>query len=298
MNVLSLFDGMSCGQIALERAGIYVDNYFASEVDKYAIKVTQRNYSKTIQLGDVGSVNACDLPKVDLLLGGSPCQGFSRAGKHLNLKDPRSALFFEYVRLLKECKPRYFLFENVKMGEKNVEALSFYLGVDPIEIDSALVSAQRRKRLYWTNIPVKQPDDAGVFLKDIFVSGYVDRDKSYCVSAAYMNAGSLKDYIAKCRRQLVSTKEIYVYEKPHGYNKGGSKLRDKFNCLREATSYNYAVCDNTTWRKLLPVECERLQTVPDDYTSGVSNTQRYKMLGNGWTIDVIVHILKGIKTFE
>lgn len=168
MNVLSLFDGMSCGQIALNRADIPYSNYYASEIDKYAIKVTQHNYPNTIQLGDVTEVKSSDLPQIDLLIGGSPCQGFSFAGKQLNFDDPRSKLFFEFVRLLKECKPKFFLLENVKMKKEYQDVISEHLGVEPIEINSALVSAQNRKRLYWTNIPFdKNIEDKGILLKDI-----------------------------------------------------------------------------------------------------------------------------------
>ena len=168
INVLSLFDGMSCGRIALDKLGIEVDNYFASEIDKYAIQVAKANYPNTIHIGDVTKVRAEDLPKIDLLIGGSPCQGFSFAGKGLNFEDPRSKLFFEFVRLVRECKPEYFFLENVKMKKEHQAVISEQLGVQPIEINSSLVSAQNRKRLYWTNIPnVKQPEDKGILLKDI-----------------------------------------------------------------------------------------------------------------------------------
>lgn len=171
-SVLSLFDGMSCGQIALNRVGIEYDNYFASEIDKHAIKVTQANYPKTIQLGDVTKVKGSDLPKIDLLIGGSPCQGFSFAGKGLNFDDPRSKLFFEYVRLKNETQPKYWLLENVKMKAEYQNIISGYLGVEPIMINSNLVSAQNRVRYYWTNIPVKGlPNDRGILLKDITEDG-------------------------------------------------------------------------------------------------------------------------------
>lgn len=295
MNVLSLFDGMSCGQLAMNQAGIKYDNYYASEIDKYAITVTQYNYPNTIQLGDVTKVSGHDLPKIDLLLGGSPCQGFSFAGRQLNFDDQRSKLFFEYVRILKECREKNpdikFLLENVRMKKESRDIISEYLGVEPIKINSALVSAQNRVRLYWTNINkggIDQPEDKGIKLKDIIENGYVDRDKSYCVDANYFKGGNLKNYFLNCRRQL-------VFEKPHGWNKGGVKEKDKFNTLRACTAYNCAIKDSNKWRKLLPVECERLQTVPDNYTDVVSNAQRYKMLGNGWTVDVIVHILNYLK---
>lgn len=261
MKVLSLFDGMSCGQLALHKAGLFVDQYFASEVDKFAIKVTQKNFPDTIQLGDVQQVKASDLPEIDLLLGGSPCQGFSFAGKQLNFDDSRSALFWEYVRLLKELRPRYFLLENVRMKQESMDIITEALGVEPVEINSALVSAQNRTRLYWTNIPFEMPQHNGIVLADILEGGFVDRTKSHCLDANYFKGGNLKSYFEKNRRQIVFT---------------STETNKKF-------------------RKLSPVECERLQTVPDNYTQGVSNTQRYKMLGNGWTVDVVAQILRGIK---
>ena len=168
MNVLSLFDGMSCGQIALNRAGIKYDKYFASEIDEYAIKVTQHNYPKTIQIGDVTKIKSENLPQIDLIIGGSPCQGFSFAGKQLNFDDPRSKLFFEFVRLKKELKPKYFLLENVKMKKEYEKIITEYLNVEPILINSNLVSAQNRERLYWTNISnITQPENKNILVKDI-----------------------------------------------------------------------------------------------------------------------------------
>lgn len=271
MNVLSLFDGMSCGRIALERAGIPVTNYYASEIDKYAIQVSKANYPDVKHIGSVTEVYAKDLPKIDLLIGGSPCQGFSFAGKQLNFEDPRSKLFFEFVRILKEIRETNpdvkFLLENVKMKKEFQNVISEALGVQPVFINSALVSAHNRQRVYWTNIPFDMPDDKGLLLKDIIESGCVDRDKSYCIDANYFKGGSLKNYLEKSRRQLVmrqSEKRLMVYE------------------------------SDNDWRKLTPIECERLQTVTDNYTAYVSDTQRYKMLGNGWTVDVIAHIFKGL----
>ena len=266
MNVLSLFDGMSCGMLALDRAGISVDKYYASEVDKYAEQVSAVNYPDTVRLGDVQHINYDILPKIDLLIGGSPCQGFSLAGKGLNFADPRSALFFEFVHALHSVKPKHFLLENVRMKGTVRDEISKLMGCEPIEIDSSLVSAQSRKRLYWTNIPLTgQPKDKGVKLKQILESGYVDRDKSYCIDANYWKGGNLKSYFEKGRRQLVFLKEPPM---------------------------------NLEHRKLTPLECERLQTVPEGYTNYVSNTQRYKMLGNGGTIDVIAFILSGLTKGE
>jgi site-specific DNA-cytosine methylase len=271
MNVLSLFDGISCGQIALERAEIKVDNYFASEVDKYAIKVTQKNYPNTIQLGDILNWREWNLPKIDLILGGSPCQGFSRSGLKLNWDDPRSRLFFVFSDILHNMAMRNynlkFLFENVRMKKDIQDLISEELGVDPVRIDSALVSGQGRVRLYWANWKFDQPEDKGILLKDILENGSVDRNKSYTIDANYFKGGSLKNYLEKSRRQVVlrqSEKRLMVKN----------------------------LSEDIPFRKLTPIECERLQTLPDNYTEGISNTQRYKGLGNGWTVDVIAHILR------
>ena len=328
MNVLSLFDGMACGRIALERAGIHVDKYFASEVDKYAMQIAKNNYPDIIHVGDVQDVmypETFDGHRIDLIIGGSPCQGFSFAGKRLNFDDPRSMLFFEYARLVKECNPKYFLLENVRMKQESQDVISETLGVEPIAINSNLVSAQNRYRLYWTNIPFDgQPADKGILLKDVLedfhqigkehfhsekavaymergndkwdmekradrytqtpskekaftitaniykgvpynyfkdTRAFTDRDKSYCLDANYFRGGNPKSYFEKHRRQLVFSDETL-----------------------------------TEYRKLTPLECERLQTIPEGYTEGVSNSQRYKMLGNGWTVDVIAHIFRGLQS--
>jgi len=305
MRVKSVFDGMACGLVALKRAGIKVSRYQASEIDKYAIKVAKKNHPEIEHEGDVREVKGSK--DVDLLIGGSPCQGFSFAGKQLNFEDPRSKLFFEFVRIKEECWPGIkFLLENVKMKKECQDVISEILGVEPIEINSSLVSAQNRCRLYWTNINgVEQPKDKGIMLKDIIQDGFVDRDKSFCIDANYFKGGNLKSYFEKHRRQLVfsnnqmchignadikgndSIKRVYHIEgkSPTLTTMGGGH--------REPKILNP---DGLTWRKLTPLECERLQTLPDSYTEGVSNTQRYKMLGNGWTVDVIAHIFKGLKT--
>jgi len=303
MNVLSLFDGMSCGQIALQKSNFQVDKYFASEIDKYAIKVAKANYPDMVHLGDVRDVKADDLPQIDLLIGGSPCQGFSFAGKQLNFDDPRSKLFWEFVRLLKELRPKYFLLENVKMKQQSMDVITEALGVEPIFINSRLVSAQNRQRYYWTNIPMdKLPDDKGIMLKDVLEDGHVDRDKAHCIDANYFKGGNLKSYFEKHRRQLVFSKDGLCHV-------GDADIRGNDNVRRVYHPDGKAPClttmggghrepktltSDTTWRKLTPLECERLQTVPEGYTAHVSNTQRYKMLGNGWTVDVIAHILKGM----
>lgn len=304
MNVLSLFDGMSCGQIALERAGIKYDNYYASEIDKYAIQITNKNYPNTIQLGDIRDWREWNLPQIDLLIGGSPCQGFSIAGAGLNFDDPRSKLFFDYVDIKNYYNPQYFLLENVKMKREWRDVISKYVGIEPIEINSALVSAQNRKRLYWTNIQnIEQPEDKHLYLKDIVEDGDVDREKSYTIDANYFKGGNPRSNFEDGKRQLVFI-ATNVY--PSGGQNGNVyEIDGKSPSLsagigikgRGIGSSNAPkiLLNNYKWRKLSIIECERLQTVPNGYTEGVSDTQRYKMLGNGWTVDVIAHILKGIK---
>lgn len=334
-NVLSLFDGMSCGQIALERAGIYVDNYFASEIDKYPIQITQNNYPNTKQIGDVREVKGSDLPKIDLLMGGSPCQGFSFAGKQLNFEDPRSKLFLEFVRLLEETKPKYFLLENVKMKKSSQDIISQYLGVEPIEINSNLLSAHNRRRLYWTNIPnIQQPEDKGIMLKDIIVDGAVDcrmttKDKAYALTVSYNGAVVWNSIERKQRTMIleaINGKKVHIdlfKEPPYSFYETRTESgkierrrirletgRDssprskefkmyvplnsgKGNCLVTVESpLDFSVDPSWSYRKLYPIECERLQTVPDGYTDCVSTTQARKALGNGWTVDVVAHILK------
>ena len=433
LKVLSLFDGMSCGQLALQRLGIEVDTYYASEIDKYAIQVTQANFPETIQVGDVCQLKSEDYQDIDLILAGSPCQGFSFAGKQLAFDDPRSALFFEFVRLLKEIKPKYFLLENVKMKQQFQDVITeqvsacypdfeggdlFGSQIKPILINSALLSAQNRQRLYWTNIPnIEQPEDKGIVLRDILEDNFdSERDKSYCIDANYYKGASVEQYKRKSRRQLVNKpkqvgiatdikghdilKRVYspdgksptlntmgggnrepkvvsgawrarsvkdgkrvawketkpkqmlelrkdfksnsigsvqkdsvvvkdvveeeriVVDKekrqlliaeatkkgytviedgdcfdinfPNSKTRRGRNMKYKCNALTTA-SQNFMRFENLSWRKLTPLECERLQTVPDNYTNHVSNTQRYKMLGNGWTVDVIAHILNNMK---
>lgn len=308
-SVLSLFDGMSCGQIALNRAGIEYDNYFASEIDKHAIKVTQANYPKTIQLGDVTKVKASDLPKIDLLIGGSPCQGFSFAGKGLNFEDPRSKLFFEFVRLKNGTQPKYWMLENVKMKAEHQNIISEILGVKPILINSELVSAQSRERLYWTNIPITElPTDKGILLKDIIEIGEPIKDKNQTILATLYkeNAKSMikrnkAGLLVKMSSENPRIKELSITDRgirPHRNDKRKSGISE-IGTIHYPDTKSYTITANHApkvlteiigWRKLTPKECERLQTVPDNYTDCVSDTQRYKMLGNGWTIDVISHI--------
>ena len=377
MNVLSLFGGIECGKVAIDRAGIKVDKYYSSEVNKYAIQIAKKNYPNLIELGDVIKWREWDIDwsSIDLLLGGSPCQGFSFAGKQLNFEDPRSKLFFEYAKILKNIQKVnskvIFLLENVKMKKEFQDIISSYLGVQPIEINSALVSAQNRKRLYWTNIPnVVEPTDKKIFLKDIVHEQFeeilfdinvdkfntqpsgrgmngnvypINRLKS---STLTTNKGegqkiaiSLSEYIVPFDQTLqILDKEIqkgkigyfrqdsqanrvyFIHGKavtlcgeagggaakmgqylfgcitPDRVNKRQISQRfsecNKFYTL--TTQYKHGVLIEGYIRKLTPIECERLQTLPDNYTEGVSKSQRYKMLGNGWTVDVIAWILSHI----
>jgi len=474
MNVLSLFDGMSCGMIALDRLGIKVDNYYASEIDKYAIQVSQANYPDIIQVGDITKLDLSTLPKIDLVMGGSPCQGFSFAGKQLAFDDPRSALFFEFHKAISYLQPKYFLLENVRMKKEYLDIISEYMGVEPIFINSSLVSAQSRQRYYWTNIPgIEQPEERGIVLRDIledqvgsehyvgdnmqknykggnqlnpnyksqantihdsdkksgticagthgYANGYVgDKhkpvkqternarhlkrldDKSLCMTASmYKGAGNngmtlvpqhigtaidIKGHdqikrvyspdgksptVTTCGSGHREPKVVAGALRGRSLNEDGKNVKwketkpkqmletrkdEKSNAVSTFTKDNLVVQsyrevrteeakkarrenrqktgkDHTPfrakelqprddgkvgtvtpslnndhkisltrdkdqevyWRKLTPLECERLQTVPDNYTNHVSNTQRYKMLGNGWTIEVIAHILKNME---
>ena len=309
MNILSLFDRMYCGPIALNKLKIKYDNYFASEIDKYAIQIAKKNYPNTKHIGDVTQVSAKDLPKIDLLIGGSPCQGFSFAGKQLAFDDPRSELFFEFVRLLKELKPKYFLLENVRMKKEYLDVISEYLGVEPIKINSSLVSAQNRVRYYWTNIPnIEQPKEKGIVLKDILQADHEEKtvkdtkrnqrhyrsfeDKSLCLTAtAYKGAGN--NGMTLVPIQVGMATDI----NGHDILKRIYSAQGKSPTLNACTGGNREpkiAANQTLYRKLTPIECERLQTVPENYTDGVSNSQRYKMLGNGWTVDVITHIFQNM----
>lgn len=329
INVLSLFDGMSCGRVALERAGVPVDNYFASKIDKYAVKIAEKNYPDTIHLGDVTTIPGFGLPKIDLLIGGSPCQGFSFAGKQLNFDDPRSKLFFEFVRLYEYLRPKYFFLENVKMKKESQDVISELLGVEPIVVNSRLVSAQNRKRLYWTNIPnFKMPEDRGIFLKDVLEENVSDefyhseaainymnatikggrdhwqcahhsdtaKEKSRCITANFRKGVPYNVLIDRNKvNQLNPHKGIPSTDQPKMqhriYDSSGKSV-----ALTSFTGRTSIYPDKEDLiRRMTPIEAERLQTLPDNYTEGVSNTQRYKMIGNGWTVDVIVEFFKNIK---
>lgn len=308
MKVLSLFDGISCARVALERAGIPVEAYYASEIDKYAIEVSQKNWkdksplSHLYHVGDVKNVSTSELNlnnkivgNIDLLIGGSPCQDLSIAKKdRKGLDGERSGLFWEYVRILREVKPKYFILENVaSMSQEARDTITKELGVEPIMINAALVSAQNRKRLFWTNIPnVILPEDRGILLKDILESGDTDRLKSYCIDANYWKGASLEHYLTKGVRQLVfSSKNRRTTVKILGDK--SETLTASYRGTPDGDGRMGVIIDGKV-RKLTPIECERLQGLPDNYTALISNTQRYKCLGNAFNVDVVAHILSFI----
>jgi DNA (cytosine-5)-methyltransferase 3A len=289
--ILSLFDGMSCGQIALNRANISYEKYYSSEIDKHAIKVAQHNYPNTIQLGSVTEIKGTDLPQVDLLIGGSPCQGFSFSGKQLNFDDPRSKLFFEFVRLIKECKPKYWLLENVVMKKEFEQVITEHLGVEPVKINSSLVSAQNRERLYWANFKIEQPTDKNIKLINIL-------EDTEMVGPSAIRGRRLNNQskISDSNKEIPISQCLEVR----------AKNRDKSNCLTTVAKDNVltmmpigrypdAFKNNLPFRYYTTKEYCRLQTVPENYFNGVATeNQIRKMIGNGWTVDVITHIFKGI----
>lgn len=298
---------MSCGQIALNRVGISNYNYFASELDKHAIKVTQDSYPNTEQIGDVVNVSGSSLPKIDLLIGGSPCQSFSKAGDGSGF-DGKSKLFWEYVRVLNQANPTYFLLENVVMKKEWEQIITNELGVEPILINSSLVSAQNRKRLYWTNIPnVVQPEDKGILLKDIlevnvdekyFLSekavSYITNNKRLSKKFTAINGGKTLTLMSQYNQSKNGTFLCVDGNGRIDTEKTGTLTQRYYKGVENYGSNPFILQDHR-FRKLTPVECERLQTVPDNYTRMVSDTQRYKMIGNGWTVDVIAHIFKNIQ---
>ena len=399
MRVLSLFDGISCGRLALERAGIPVEVYYASEIDKYAIKVSEKNYPDIIRLGDVREIDFSRfIGKIDLIIGGSPCQDLSIAKKNRQgLEGEKSGLFWKFVEAVKTIKPKYFMLENVaSMSKENKQIITDTLGIEPILINSALVSAQQRKRLYWCNWEVDQPEDKGIVLKDVLETGHAWSEKSVCITANYNGAHFPHDYLFHQRQMVAENveKPLLIQENtvkgyaeinkgecfdntfPNSQTRRGRKMDKKANCLTAVVPqfFQYigcafrsrgkekhlevrkdekanaltsvmtdsaickplqvgckgkdaqanriysvrgkSVCLNANGggggaktglykidlpdgdyyvRKLSPVECERLQTLPDNYTDCVSKTQRYKSIGNAWTVDVIAHIFGALK---
>jgi len=339
MKVLSLFDGISCARVALERAGIPVEVYYAKEVDKYAIQISTKNYPDIVQLGSVVDFHPAPLicRQMDLIIGGSPCQDLSIAKKNRKgLDGKRSGLFWEYARILKEVKPKYFILENVNSMPKEAKAIiTEALGVEPIMINAALVSAQNRKRLFWCGklmndkyetIPITQPVDRGILLKDILEQ---EVDEKYFVHSDnwyFSNfKGALNNGMSLMRVGQIGKggqgDRIYSPEgKSVGLSAlgGGRGAKTGLYAIPVGSAYDYyndktvpdgkakvlgtnpqsttaiagqLVNDNTQIRKLTPIECERLQGLPDNYTEGVSNSQRYKMLGNAFNVDVVAHLL-------
>ena len=294
MNVLSLFDGLSCGQLALQRAGVDVDNYYASEIDKHATLITQHHFPNTVQLGSVVGLDTSTLPTIDLLIGGSPCQSFSRSGDNTGF-DGKSGLFWEYVRILNEVKPTYFLLENVVMKKEWENIITEAIGVEQIMIDSKFFSAQKRQRLYWTNIPLdKNIEDRNVNILDILIPNGDEKIINDHILVLDINEEGFKI--------KNGTKTGYLYAKdgdcvnlefPKSQNRRGRVSNGKTNTLN--TACNYGVVVNGNLRELNITEYERLQTLPDNYTSLATLNQRKKMIGNGWTVDVIAHIFKKIK---
>lgn len=324
---MSLFDGISCGRVALERVGFKVDNYYASEVDKYALQIANKNYPDTIQIGDVTELDKKalkELPKIDLLIGGSPCQGFSFAGKQLNFDDPRSKLFFEFARILKEIKPKYFLLENVRMKQEYQDVISEYLGVKPVRINSADFSAQNRQRLYWTNIPFKKEwKKCASTVEDILedevdVSYYIEPKRAVIIlenevkrrKVGYIGSDSQGNRVYRIHDKSVTLcgdagglgAKTGLYALPcltpdrDSQRQVGRRFKPPHSKFYTLTAQDkHGVLTENFIRKLTPIECERLQTLPDNYTESVSDNQRYKMLGNGFTVDVIGHILSGME---
>ena len=288
-----MFDGISCGQIALERAALNVSHYYASEINESAIKITQKHYPDTVQLGDVQKIKGADLPPIDLLIGGPPCQGFSSSGKELNFEDPRSKLFFEFVRLLKECKPKYFLLENVVMKKEYQNIISSKLNVEPLLINSSLLSAQNRNRLYWTNIPnITLPQDKHIQLKDILETN-IYPNKATIIGRRLNSEGKREDY-----NKSIPIVQCLEVRKTNTNKCNCLTTVQKDNVLTNLPPRRYVNVfqKNLPFRFYTPIEYERLQTLPDNYTEGISNNQRFKAIGNGWTVDIIAHILKNLKT--
>ena len=335
LKVLSLFDGISCARVAIERAGFKIEEYYASEIDKYAMQIARKNYIDTIELGNVVDIKPPRYGNlknigIDILIGGSPCQDLSIAGKRKGLCGARSGLFYEYVRIRDEVKPKYFILENVNsMSKEAKDTISKELGVEPIMINAALVSAQNRKRLFWVGklvgdkyeqVDIELPEDRGILLKDILEDEVEDRyflngkridyvlsrpknfavkinpDKTNTLRTNYGNASANETYVST---PIGAKTGLYAVTKNHGVWK--ERQDNKATCLdtRYASfpdnhGARTGVSEKNRIRKLTPIECERLQGLPDNYTEGVSNTQRYKGLGNAFNVDVVAHIIKSL----
>ena len=349
LNVLSLFDGISCGRIALERAGIMVDRYYASEIDRHAITVSTNNYPDTIHLGDITKLNHIDL-QIDLVIGGSPCQSFSQAGKR-NGFEGESKLFWEFIRVLREVKPKYFLLENVKMKKEWLDIITKAIGVQPIEIDSALVSAQQRKRMYWTNIPLGKLSitDRKIYLKDVLgIKTPTSEDRIIMTKADfnvkvrkhYIDRLELCDYLRENKKgtngDIALKLNIPITKVEHWFRRDNSfaipdevswfKLKDIFGLDsrydKQITEFEIKkntfdmarriyhidgkhptlttlsgghqrknITDGNDLFYLNPEHTEELQTLPKGYTKGITDNQRFKVIGNGWTVDIVAEIL-------
>lgn len=311
MTVLSLFDGISTGRLCLEMAGIQVDNYYASEINPRAIQVSEKNFPDIIRLGDVTTIDVDKLPKIDLLIGGSPCQGFSRAGLCLNFDDPRSKLFFEYVRILDAIRKKNpevkFLLENVEMKKEWRAVITEYVGVEPCLINSKLLSAHNRPRMYWTNIDFERSiEDAGITVLDIVeavdTSDYIDKDGVLFDPRIRPECRDLVSVVNGEVRIRQATKLGYIVAEngdginldfPTSKSRRGRVIKSKAPCL--TTSTEPLVFVDGAIRQLTITEKERLQTLPDGFTEGVSYNARLEALGNGWTASVIAHIFRGLK---
>lgn len=332
MRVLSLFDGISCGRVALDRAGISVDEYHAWEIEPNAIQISRNNYPGIQQHGDVTTADFNEYRGADLVIGGSPCQGFSIAGKQLNFEDPRSRLYFEFERALEEVRPRWFLLENVKMKKEYADIITERLGVQPVEINSNRLSAQNRKRLYWTNIPIKgTPDDLGILLADIVhenepgFAGNLDPYKvPFTKALKILDKEVYTGKIGYFRKDSQANRVYSIHGKAvtlTGESGGGAAKMGQylFGCLtpdrenkrQQGQRFNtgekfytltaqdkHGILIDGYIRKLTPVECERLQTLRDGYTEGIPETKRYQCLGNAWTVDVVAWILSHIPAEE
>lgn len=307
ITVLSLFDGISCGRVALERAGFKVEKYYASEIDKYAIQIAQKNYPDTVQVGDIRTVNTQPLTEkgIDLIIGGSPCQDLSIAkANRKGLKGERSGLFYEYLRIMKQVKPKLFILENVNSMPKEAkeEITKEIWGIEPVMINAALVSAQNRKRLFWVGelinghyeqVQVPLPENKGILLKDILEpkisDEFVIKEKSNTIRT-FGRGSEINDKHNWDMIRII--KPVALRNRGEGKKPEYNKT-DKANALTTVQT-DSMVEENTIIRKLTPIECERLQCLPDNYTEGISYTQRYKCLGNAFNVDVVAHILKHI----
>ncbi len=300
MKVLSLFDGISCGMVALERAGIPVERYAAYEIDRYAIQISKKNYPQIEQCGDVTTADFTQYQGFDLLIGGSPCTNWS-CNKNYKAKVKKETkanegigwtLFMQFARAIQEAEPKYFLYENnYRIPDVIQREITKALHVEPVMIDSALVSAQRRKRLYWTNIPnIDQPENRGIFIKDVFIpdENLIRTDKRILSSAIIT-----KNYV----KYDLMNKGHYIYSEPYRLYYLDGKMKTLPRCRTE-TKCNVLLNkdDLSTYKIISPVEAERYQTLPDNYTEGISKTRRFEVIGNGWTVDVIAHILSYFST--